>query len=59
MSLVRTTFPVPYDEITAQLLRTGYWEGDLVHTKRDGSKVAVSSRWSLQLDQRGQPTGTL
>ncbi len=57
--LVQTTFPVPYDEITAQLLRTGYWEGDLVHTKRDGTKVAVSSRWSLQRDQRGQPSGVL
>ena len=30
-----------------------------VHTKRDGSKVAVSSRWSLQRDQRGQPSGAL
>ena len=57
--LVQTTFPAPYDEITAQLLRTGYWEGDLVHTKRDGTKVAVSSRWSLQRDQRGQPSGVL
>jgi PAS domain S-box-containing protein len=57
--LVGTTFPVPYDQITAQLRRTGYWEGDLVHTRRDGSKVTVSSRWSLQRDQRGEPSGIL
>ena len=57
--LTQTIFPVPYDEITAQLLRTGYWEGDLVHTRRDGSKVSVSSRWSLQRDQRGEPAGVL
>jgi PAS domain S-box-containing protein len=57
--LVRTTFPLPYDEIIAHLQRTGFWEGDLVHTKRDGSKVAVSSRWSLRRDQSGQPSGVL
>ena len=57
--LVQPVFPAPYDEITAQLLRTGYWEGDLVHTKRDGNKVAVSSRWSLRRDQSGQPSGVL
>jgi PAS domain S-box-containing protein len=57
--LVKTTFPKPYDEIIAQLQRTGYWEGDLVHTKRDGNKVAVSSRWSLRRDQGGQPSGVL
>ena len=55
----RRTFPAPYEEITAQLLRTGYWEGELVHTKRDGSKVAVASRWSHQRDESGQPATTL
>jgi two-component system sensor kinase FixL len=57
--LVQTTFPAPYDEIISDLQRTGFWEGDLVHTKRDGSKVAVSSRWSLRRDRRGQPSGVL
>jgi PAS domain S-box-containing protein len=57
--LVKTVFSVPHDEITAQLLRAGYWEGDLIHTKRDGTTVSVSSRWSLQRDSRGQPVGTL
>lgn len=57
--LLQTHFPVPLEEINAQLLRNGYWEGDLVHTRRDRSKVSVSSRWSLQRDQRGEPSSVL
>jgi two-component system sensor kinase FixL len=57
--LLKTVFPEPLQEITAELLRTGRWEGELVHTKRDGNAVMVSSRWSLRRDERGQPVGTL
>ena len=52
-------FPVPPEQITAELVRTGRWEGELVHTKRDGTQVTVSSRWSLQRDEHGQPAAIL
>jgi C4-dicarboxylate-specific signal transduction histidine kinase len=50
---------VPPEQITAELVRTGRWEGDLVHTKRDGSQVTVSSRWSLRRDEHGEPAAIL
>ena len=57
--LNQTVFPAPLESIEAELIRTGRWEGELIHTRRDGTKVVVASRWSLQRDHQGRPTGTL
>lgn len=58
-NLLKTVFLVPREEIQRVLSRDGYWEGDLVHTKRDGSAAIVASRWTLQHDSRGEPCATL
>jgi PAS domain S-box-containing protein len=57
--LLATIFPAPLDEVKAELLRTGRWEGELVHQKRDGTKVVVASRWSLQRDEKGRAAAIL
>jgi PAS domain S-box-containing protein len=57
--LLRTIFPVPFEQIQAEMVRAGRWEGDLVHTKKDGTSVVVASRWSLQRDERGAPLAIL
>ena len=57
--LLGTVFPAPLDQIEAELLRTGRWEGDLLHTKRGGTQVVVASRWSLRRDEHGQPAAVL
>jgi PAS domain S-box-containing protein len=54
--LFRTGFPEPLEDINAQLLKTGRWDGELRHTKSDGNVVVVSSRWSVRHDGQGRPT---
>jgi PAS domain S-box-containing protein len=51
--LMQTRFPAPIKEIEAELIRTGRWAGELIHSKRDGTQVVVASRWSLQRDDAG------
>jgi PAS domain S-box-containing protein len=57
--LLRSVFPAPVEEIHADLLRSGRWEGEFESTRADGTTVIVASRWSLQRDERGQPAAIL
>jgi PAS domain S-box-containing protein len=53
--LLKTRLSVPVEGIFAELAEKGRWEGELVHTKRDGATVIVSSRWA----SRRQPGGEI
>ena len=57
--ILRTEFPQPFEEIKAQLLREGRWQGELTHSKRDGSRIIVASRWSMWRAPDGKPLGFL
>ncbi|QEX16815.1 hypothetical protein FRZ44_21100 [Hypericibacter terrae] len=57
--LLATVFPVPVGQINAELERMDRWEGELVHGKRDGTRIVVTSRWLLQRDKRGRPAAIL
>ncbi len=53
--LLQTRFPEPLDRIVQKLRSDGHWDGELVHTTRDGRERIVSSRWALERDAEGQP----
>ena len=57
--LLQTVFPVPIDDIRAELLRTDRWEGELKKTRADGTHVVVASRWSLRRDEQGRAVAIL
>jgi PAS domain S-box-containing protein len=51
--LLRTRFPQPFERIRSDFFAAGHWEGELVHRRRDGSEVVVSSSWKLHRSERG------
>ena len=57
--LLRTVFPPARGDQVDAAPRPTDWEGELVHTKRDGSEVVVASRWSVQRDAAGRPVAML
>ena len=57
--LFQTIYPVPVEDVRAELLRTGRWEGELRKRKADGTEVVVASRWSLRRDEQDRPLAIL
>lgn len=53
-TLLKTQFPKPFREIQAEVLQKGRWEGELIHTKSDGTQIVVCSRWILKKDVKNK-----
>jgi PAS domain S-box-containing protein len=57
--LLETVFPCPFQSIKSDLIGKGFWEGELTHTTKKGSKIIVASRWQLQKDRNNCPVAIL
>ncbi|WP_292937933.1 PAS domain S-box protein [Noviherbaspirillum sp.] len=52
--LLKTRFPQALDEILAIVRQQHYWEGEVIHTARDGRELIVFSQWALDFHE-GRP----
>ncbi len=53
--LFNAAYPKPIEEVKADAMRDGEWRGEIQHTRRDGSEIALASHWALHRDEDGNP----
>jgi PAS domain S-box-containing protein len=58
-TLLKTEFPVSLEKMTEELYRNDRWIGELVHTRRDGQRITVLARKSLDRDRQGNSDAVL
>ncbi len=51
--LLQTAYPIPLAEIE----KYEVWEGEILHTTRDGRRIIVASRWTMLRNLAGEPVG--
>ena len=51
--LLQTRFPEPLEQILDRLRSGRQWQGELQHTRSNGTPIWVASQWIAQLDDRG------
>ncbi len=57
--LLKTEFSLPLKELIVRVLNEGKWEGELCHTRHDGTKIIVESKWVLRRDRDGKPAAIM
>lgn len=51
--------PETHHELRENLLAKGFWEGELIHTTKNGGTLTIQSRWTLMRGPQGEPTSIL
>ncbi|HYL81302.1 MAG TPA: response regulator, partial [Candidatus Acidoferrum sp.] len=57
--LLQTVYPTCAEDRLAALFSRGHWEGELVHTARDGRRITVASQQVLHWNDQGKPVAIL
>jgi PAS domain S-box-containing protein len=57
--LLKTKLPVSVEQMLEELHRTNRWTGELVHTTREGRRLTVFVRKTLDRDADGNPASVL
>ena len=57
--LLKTQYPLEHDEFNSELFKVGRWEGELIHTRRDGHTIVVVSRQAVRYDDKGNAVAIL
>jgi PAS domain S-box-containing protein len=45
--LLNGNFPQSLEQIIGRLSKDGHWEGEIVHSRKDGQRIVVESRWAV------------
>ncbi|MDI4237682.1 ATP-binding protein [Bradyrhizobium sp. Arg237L] len=50
---------VSAEEVNASLEQNGTWSGEIIRTRRDGTRLILASRWLERRDPDGRPVGII
>ncbi len=48
--LLKTSWPIPVEEVEAALATQGRWDGNIIHRTKDGREIVVASRQAAKRD---------
>jgi PAS domain S-box-containing protein len=57
--LLHPRYHEPLPDIAEKVARDGHWEGEVIHTRKDGTELILESRWSVRRDLEGRPVAIL
>jgi PAS domain S-box-containing protein len=55
--LLKSQFPHSLDEIRAELVQNGQWQGEVLHRHKQGHELHAQTHWILYRDRFGNPIG--
>jgi PAS domain S-box-containing protein len=59
VGLLQTKFTVPVKQVLKELYRADRWIGELSHVKRNGQRITLLARKTLDRDRQGRPVAVL